>query len=673
MKEELKTPGSKTFIPSEAIMASSGFNTRGCHDLGMATATAMALTLGMLFAPTTHGQTPLVDLSTITVKDLGKVAAMPNKDPRNLQPIAPLAAKPGGGAYIQWATQQGWNGGDRFKASSKVYVTEVDSNGTVTGSDIDLGTSHPGGIVATNDGFGYYLFDGGKLSFDRYANGQQVGKLLMMDHTDGEGRPTEFRRGIDLRSNGEFVFGWAVPYAPFSRGHGGLTFGNGLIGTTFATWNNYQPSGNPPSSGWTNPDDAHTGSTAWFFGDNPTQNYLMSYSTGDHSMDQRMVFDDGQFYSVSLNPHIAFRRFDGQGNAIETTFLFNQLVNYTDANGKSTTDIGGSEIKGSDGKWQVKTEFLEASGYTTGKLGDLHALGNNRFALTYGSYPWSNGSNYRAGKNQVDIAILDGDGNVITRKVVAKPETREGQGKYTKYIPYEQVEWVKSAMVGNNIMVVWATRRADSKEQPIYMAVVDKNGDIVQAQQSIPASTARFNYSDRIHNLSNGKLAWTYTGGGKLQLYMMGTGTGITPTPEAFKAALQGARSSKCVDVPARNTADNVGIIQWTCNGGPNQKMTFKPVTGKVDVYTLVFDHSNKCLHVPGTANGTDLVQNTCDNSTSQQFKLESVGDNLYKLTAQNSGKGLDVENYSTADNGKIQQWDFVGGQNQKWRVVRDL
>ncbi len=38
-----------------------------------------------------------------------------------------------------------------------------------------------------------------------------------------------------------------------------------------------------------------------------------------------------------------------------------------------------------------------------------------------------------------------------------------------------------------------------------------------------------------------------------------------------------------------------------------------------------------------------------------------------YKIIAKHSGKGLDVAGVSAANNGSIHQWDYVGGNNQKW------
>ncbi|MCA9085076.1 MAG: hypothetical protein KDA81_13525 [Planctomycetaceae bacterium] len=489
---------------------------------------AGALIAVMLLAPPQNcwaqsvGTNPLA--GRISIMNLGRRAAFDRPDERALQAVAPLAPKPGGGAYILWATAEGWNRGFE-NVTSTVFVTEVDGQRNIVGDDINLGRGQPMSIVATNDGFACFVKDDHKLTLLKFAGHQRTGELVLMGHGNGTARPTTFRHGVDLRplNNGQFPHGWAVPYAPFNRGHGGMAFGNGIIGATFGIWNNYQPSGHrPPDGNWSRPDDAHNGSTAWFFGNDPAQNYHMAYSTGDHSLDQRMIFDGSSFYSLSLNPHLVFQRFDSQGNRSARTVLFDQPVKYVRQDGSTEADDGAMEVQDRSGTWQRRTGFVEASGYTLGRLGDLHALGSDRFALTYGYAAWTNNRNLRSGKNQVDFAVLDGNGHVITRRIIAEADSRAGQNGFTEYKPYERIKWVKSVTAGNNILIVWATEYHDlSRNYPTYMALVDVQGSIVSGPHAIPHDMARFSFNDRLQALSDGTIAWTYTGNGSLWLYLL--------------------------------------------------------------------------------------------------------------------------------------------------------
>jgi glucosylceramidase len=69
-------------------------------------------------------------------------------------------------------------------------------------------------------------------------------------------------------------------------------------------------------------------------------------------------------------------------------------------------------------------------------------------------------------------------------------------------------------------------------------------------------------------------------------------------------------------------TSDGVPIQTWTWSGGANQQ--WQPVALASGSYKLVSRHSGKCLDVPGgaTANGTRLVQEACNGSAAQAFRL---------------------------------------------------
>jgi hypothetical protein len=80
--------------------------------------------------------------------------------------------------------------------------------------------------------------------------------------------------------------------------------------------------------------------------------------------------------------------------------------------------------------------------------------------------------------------------------------------------------------------------------------------------------------------------------------------------------------------------------------------------------------HSHRVLDVTSisTANGERIQQWDYLGGDNQRWRLESVGDGYYKIVAQHSGKVLDVRGVSTANGARIQQWDYLGGNNQRWR-----
>jgi hypothetical protein len=61
------------------------------------------------------------------------------------------------------------------------------------------------------------------------------------------------------------------------------------------------------------------------------------------------------------------------------------------------------------------------------------------------------------------------------------------------------------------------------------------------------------------------------------------------------------------------------------------------------------------------TADGGIVHQWEYVNAASQQWKIESVGDEYYRIVARHSGKCVDVEGAN------VHQWSCHGGDNQTW------
>ncbi len=207
-----RTPDPKIPIPSVAITASPGLNAGEYHgsilDRGNRCAsynfhameiktmitntfklTGMTVAIALAAGTFCAGQAHAYDIATIQTYDLNKAASYT----RNGSLLAPVAAKPNGGAYIQWATAENWNGGGS-RSTARVYTTEIDNlgnlidaNGNAAGTDIDLGIGRPGGIAATANSFGYYLIEGDKLTFS--VNGGS--STLVMDHRDAAARAAQ--------------------------------------------------------------------------------------------------------------------------------------------------------------------------------------------------------------------------------------------------------------------------------------------------------------------------------------------------------------------------------------------------------------------------------------------------------------------------------------------------
>lgn len=89
------------------------------------------------------------------------------------------------------------------------------------------------------------------------------------------------------------------------------------------------------------------------------------------------------------------------------------------------------------------------------------------------------------------------------------------------------------------------------------------------------------------------------------------------------------------------------------------------------EFYVIIAKHSGKCLDVRGisTDKGANIIQYDYWGGDNQKWKLEPVGDGYYRIIAKHSGKCLDVGGISTDNGAKIIQWDYRGGDNQKWKL----
>lgn len=80
---------------------------------------------------------------------------------------------------------------------------------------------------------------------------------------------------------------------------------------------------------------------------------------------------------------------------------------------------------------------------------------------------------------------------------------------------------------------------------------------------------------------------------------------------------------------------------------------------------------SGKYLDVAdgSSADGTNIVQYSLNKGTNQLFKLSKQSDGTYAVLSKASSckSGLDVYDWSRDSGGNINQWNFWGGDCQKW------
>ncbi|MGW2614935.1 family 43 glycosylhydrolase [Streptomyces sp. NPDC001500] len=143
--------------------------------------------------------------------------------------------------------------------------------------------------------------------------------------------------------------------------------------------------------------------------------------------------------------------------------------------------------------------------------------------------------------------------------------------------------------------------------------------------------------------------------------------TATTPT----SYTLVNRNSGKCLDVAGGSAADGANVLQWTCNGGANQKWRVEDQGD--DTSRLVNVATGKVLDTAdcSTADGADLRQWSWLNNKCQRFRLvfTASGDHV-RLVGENSAKVADVADCRAADGADVRQWTWLNNTCQQWRLV---
>ena len=117
--------------------------------------------------------------------------------------------------------------------------------------------------------------------------------------------------------------------------------------------------------------------------------------------------------------------------------------------------------------------------------------------------------------------------------------------------------------------------------------------------------------------------------------------------------------NDKCVDVEGPSASDGALIQQWSCSS-PAVKQQLWDLVAVDGVWFNVVSHlSGKCVATlnGGTANGTKLAQQPCDQSAAaQQFKVVVSGSS-WKLVSRPSGRCVDVASNATTDGLDLRLW----------------
>jgi subtilisin family serine protease len=162
-----------------------------------------------------------------------------------------------------------------------------------------------------------------------------------------------------------------------------------------------------------------------------------------------------------------------------------------------------------------------------------------------------------------------------------------------------------------------------------------------------------WNTSDTATNLDSGTSMATPHVTGVAALYLQ-------RNPRATAAAVQLALTMNAT----QNQVINPG------QGSPNL-LLFNGVNVS-GLYDVRAKNSGKVLDVTGISlsNGAVVEQWDYWGGDNQKWLISSVGNGYYKILAKHSGKSLDVTGISPDNGAVIEQWDYWGGDNQLWEIT---
>jgi glucose/arabinose dehydrogenase len=125
------------------------------------------------------------------------------------------------------------------------------------------------------------------------------------------------------------------------------------------------------------------------------------------------------------------------------------------------------------------------------------------------------------------------------------------------------------------------------------------------------------------------------------------------------------------------NGGGAVAELRWSSTSTPKSLVPgsqLYPTAGGIITgryYLLTAQCSGKCLDVSGasTADGANVIQWSRHEGDNQQWRIEDAGGGWYVLRARHSGKVLEVAGSSLARGANVQQWAGGGNPNQQWRI----
>jgi len=161
---------------------------------------------------------------------------------------------------------------------------------------------------------------------------------------------------------------------------------------------------------------------------------------------------------------------------------------------------------------------------------------------------------------------------------------------------------------------------------------------------------------------------------GRVYMFNTNGGTGLwteaaTPLATPILAGGDACTNYSSQLLPSSNNQRVLQLANMSCR----MQFASAPLNNPVadGVYRLVAKHSGQVLDVAGcsTTPGGNVQQYTWVGGDCQRWRVTNTANGVYTITAQHSGQALDVNACSTAAGGNVQQWTANGATCQQWRI----
>jgi hypothetical protein len=195
------------------------------------------------------------------------------------------------------------------------------------------------------------------------------------------------------------------------------------------------------------------------------------------------------------------------------------------------------------------------------------------------------------------------------------------------------------------------------------------------SERSSSDTTITFTATDQnvYFNGQGPQRSYTVTAGGQDDEMVIDITWGSDPQPAINgRYKIINKNSGKALEVPGSSTANGTQLDQRTYTGALNQQWDVAPLPRSANdssYYTIKAAHDGSAINLDAYsyANGGAINQWGYANQAQQHWYLEYVGGGYFKIHTRWDAKVMEVGGNSTADGGLVQQWDDAGTASQQW------